>query len=185
MANGTPNVGEQLAAILRSGAIAGLEAMAAFFAEEVKAEAPGQRLKASIGWFREELSVIIGPVHEPLPPWWRIAEFGGWIRAKNWFPYVHSARAQVGPLLWIPFAKGGGGGFGPTVKLMGRSGGGVALAYDPGSKTLGGPVAALKGQVYHPPHAGHGYLNWVIQQKMDEGVAVFSGAMQGAFDAAE
>lgn len=182
---GPANVGDQLAAILRESAAAGLEAMAELLADAVREEAPGRDLKANIDWFREELAAIIGPVNEPLAPWWRIAEFGGWIRAKNWFPYVHSRRDNVGPLLWIPFKKQRDGEFIPTVKILRRgSMTGVALEYDPASKRLGGPVAALKPQVYHPPHKGVGYLNVVVEQKMAAAVARFEQAMQDEIDAA-
>jgi hypothetical protein len=177
---------DEFASQFRRAATAGLEAMAAFLSDQVRDEAPGKDLKANIGWFREELAAIVGPVKEPLAPWWRIAELGGWIRAKNWFPYVHSDRDFRGPLLWIP-VKGGGGEKGdpfiPTVKLFRRGAtSGAAIAYDPETKKLGGVVAALKSQVYHQPHKQVGYLNVVVEAKMAEAVERFEAAMQAALE---
>jgi hypothetical protein len=170
---------DEFASQFRAAATAGLEAMAAFLSDEVEREAPGKDLKANIGWFRDELAAIVGPVHEPLAPWWRIAELGGWIRAKNWFPYIHSFRATAGPFLWIPVQKGGAGDFIPTIKLFkAGASSGAAIAYDPETKKLGGVVAALKSQVYHPPHKGAGYLNVVIEAKMAEATQRFEAAMQ-------
>jgi len=180
-------IADDLAKILRDSSVAGLEAMAKYLADEVRPEAPGKDLKANIGWFRDELAAIVGPVIEPLAPWWRIAELGGWIRAKNWFPYIHSLRAQAGPFLWIPVKGGGadqpGAPFIPTVKLFRKgAASGAAVAYDPQTKQLGGVVAALTSQVYHQPHQGRGYLNWVIDQKMAEAVGRFEAAMQASID---
>ena len=175
---------DEMTAIIRSSADAGLNAAAEFLADRVREEAPGRALKANIDYFRQELSAIIGPVKEPLAPWWRIAEFGGWIRAKRWFPYINSLRATAGPLLWIPLQKKEeGAGFIPTVKLLRRgSMSGVALEYDPGSKQLGGAIAALKPEVYHPPHQGVGYLNVVIEANMNAAMERFESAMQAAID---
>jgi hypothetical protein len=183
-------IADELVSILRDSATAGLEALADFLAEEVRQEAPGSDLKANIGWFRDELAAIVGPVNEPLAPWWRIAELGGWIRAQNWTPYIHSFGTTAGPFLWIPVKGGGadvpGHPFIPTVKLFRRgASSGAAIAYDPASKTLGGVVAALTPQVYHKPHQGTGYLNWVIEQKMAEGVGRFNAAMQASIDGSE
>jgi len=174
---------DEMLAIIRESTEAGLEAMAEYLADEVRDEAPGAKLKENIGWFREALAVIVGPVKEPLAPWWRVAELGGWIRAKNWFPYVHSRRDFVGPLLWIPFQKMEEGEFIPTVKLLRRGAmSGVALEYTKGSKTLGPAIAALKQEVYHPPHKGTGYLNVVIEAQMQAAVDRFNAAMQAKID---